>query len=182
MAARRKAQAIDIPTSRAEAEALVRDYARLEHEAGHVRGIADRLIADAKASRDASLATIEAQQASLFARLKGWWEVHGEDEAKGKRSIAVDGTQIGLRKTTPKLVILNKLKPDAALAWLRERAPRFIRTKQEIDKDAIVRELRGSGETMAMLVLSQQFAVTQKDEFFVAVAPLEKTEEVTPAR
>jgi len=177
MAARRKQTAIDIPASRAEAEALVRDYARLEHEAGHVRGIADRLIADAKASRDASLAEIDARQAKIFARLKGWWEAAGKDEAKGKRSIDVDGTQIGVRLTTPKLAILGGMKAADALKWLAERAPRFIRTKQEIDKELLIRTLRADEASLGKAVVAQQFAVTQKDEFFVSVAPIERPAE-----
>ena len=178
MAARRKQQAVDVPATRAEADALVRDYARIEHYAGMVRGIADERIAEAKTNRDRELATLETEQSAIFARLKAWWETTGKDEAKDKRSLDIDGTQIGLRKTTPKLTLLNKMKDVDVLGWLTGKGlNQFIRTKSEIDKPGVIKALgerQGCSASLAGL-LDETFAVTQKDEFFIAVAPLEKT-------
>lgn len=179
MAARRKQTAVDVPATRAEADALVRDYARIEHYAGMVRGIADERIAEAKTHRDRELATLDAEQSAIFARLKAWWESQGKDEAGARRSLDIDGTQIGLRLTTPKLGFVGKLKEFDALTILRRMGWRqFIRTKEDIDKAAIIRAFGVSEpserDANELDVLAETFTVTQKDEFFIAVAPLEK--------
>lgn len=180
MAARRKQQAVDVPATRAEADALVREYALAEHKAGAVRGFADVQIAKSKADRDAILAMIETEQSAIFARLKAWWEATGKDEAGLRRSLDIDGTQIGLRLTTPKLGFVGKLKEFDALTILRRMGWRqFIRTKEDVDKAAIIRAFGVSEpnerEAAELDVLAETFTVTQKDEFYIAVAPLEKT-------
>lgn len=176
MAARRKQEAVDVPSS-IEAAVLLRDYVVQEHYASAVNGRSDAAIAAIKASRDAELKDIEAKQSTQFVRLKAWWEAKGKDEAKGKRSMEFDDVQIGMRLTPPKLTFLNKMKEADVLGWLRSKGvPEFIRTKQEIDKPAIIKALgeRDCCGSFADL-LDETFAVTQKDEFYIAVAPLEKT-------
>jgi phage host-nuclease inhibitor protein Gam len=178
MAARRKQEAVDVPATRAEADALVRAYTMLEHRAGAVRGFAEVQIAKSKADRDVVLALIEGDQSALFKRLKAWWETTGKDEAKDKRSLDIDGTQIGLRKTTPKLGFLNKMKEADILGWLRKKGlPQFIRTKEDIDKQALIKALgqRSGCEGSLANLLDEAVEVTQKDEFYIAVAPLETT-------
>jgi phage host-nuclease inhibitor protein Gam len=177
MAARRKRQSIDVPATRAEADALVRDYARLEHDAGHYRGTFDEIVKAMKEERDDALKVVEAEQSAIFTRLQAWWEATGKDEAGHRRSLVIDGTKIGSEMSKPKLTLLNKMKEADVLGWLRRKGvSQFIRTKSEIDKPAILKALgeRDCCGSFADL-LDEAFAVTQKDEFYIAVAPLEKT-------
>jgi phage host-nuclease inhibitor protein Gam len=179
MPARRKQPAIDIPATRAEADALVRDYARLEHRAGEVRGFAEVQILKAKETRDAVLGVIEKDQSAIFARLKAWWEASGKDAAKGKRSIKVDGTEIGMRLDPPSLGFLNKMKAADVLKWLSglrwAGRGRFIRIKTELDKEAIIKALSDKNAPVDVTkTLSTHCELVQKDQFYIAVAPLEK--------
>lgn len=178
MAARRKAEAVDVPTSKAEADALVREYAVLEHRANGVRGFAEIQIAKSKADRDVVLALIEGDQSALFKRLKAYWETLGKDTAGSRRSIDVDGTEIGLRLTTPKLGFLNKMKEADIVKWLCKKGVDhlFVRTKHECDKPAIIKALgvRDQCGSVADL-LDETCVVTQRDEFYIKVAPLEQT-------
>ena len=188
--ARRKQIAIDAPASMIEAAALVLEYTTTEHRAVQLATQYQTQIDRLKAERDGLLAAINEDQKSLFVRLKAWWSVAGNKELKGKaRSIELGGVRIGTRTTTPALKLPKGKSAaevlDELLAWL---GGDFIRTTHVLDKEAIIARLRRKPDAEAdgmvlhdFRVLSHElgFTVTQRDEFFIAVGPLE-TSAVVP--
>lgn len=180
---RRKQIAIDAPASMIEAAALALEYTTTEHRAVQLAAQYQTQIDRLKAERDGLLAAISEDQKSLFVRLKAWWSVAGNKELKGKaRSIELGGVRIGTRTTTPALKLPKGKSATevlaGVLAWL---GGDFVRTTHVLDKEAIIARLRAVPDAEAddlaihdFRVLSQELglAVTQRDEFFIAVASL----------
>lgn len=182
MAARRKGQAQEAPTSRAEAEALIARYATLTALVAMNDANTDAAIAELRSRAAATNAPIDAELKDIFARLRAWWAVAGEEIAGKRRSAELAGVEIGVRKTPPSLKITGK--PDDLITRLRDLrwavAARLIRTKYEIDKPACIEALREpkNGAIFASLGVS----AVSKDEFFIALRPIEQpTSESPPA-
>ena len=185
--ARRKQIAIDAPASMIEAAALVLEYTTTEHRAVQLAAQYQTAIDRLKAERDGLLAAINEDQKSLFVRLKAWWSVAGNKQLKGKaRSIELGGVRIGTRTTTPALKLPKGKSAaevlDKLLAWL---GGDFVRTSHVLDKEAIIARLRREPGADAgdlaiddFRVLSEELGLTvsQRDEFFIAVAPLETSQ------
>lgn len=183
MAARRKGQAQEAPTSRAEAEALIARYASLGALVAMNEANADAAIAELRRTQVDTNTPIEAELKDIFTRLRAWWAVAGDEIAGKRRSAEIAGVEIGVRKTPPSLKISGKV--DELIAKLRTLrwavAARLIRTKYEIDKPACIEALRNPGNAAIFADLGVS-AVT-KDEFFIALRPVEQpTTESPPAK
>ena len=167
--ARRKQAALDVPASTDEARELTQAYVETERRIALARLTAEQVIDQVKAERDALLAELTAPQAGRFAALKAWWEAGGKDIAGKKRSAELAGASIGIRTTPPAVKLAKGVKADAILTWLRgirwRHASRFIRTKFELDKEAII---KAAGEIdVGVVFLKQGLTVVQTDEFFI---------------
>ncbi len=177
MAKRRKAPAVDAPQTRAEALALADRYVALEQAAARAQAQLDKEIAAAKASHALTMEAIEPQLQDAFAGLRAWWAANAAELTKGKRrSIELGPVTLGERTGMPKLKLPKGMKAEAALAWLKGRwsgAVAFIRTKEELDKDAVIKALRSGVDAppdaqLARLHFAQgKFEVVQAEEFFI---------------
>ena len=168
MSARRKGAAIAAPSTYAEAVAVATSYGAEERRALRMKAFAEERIAKIKAELSGDLATIAADNETRFAQLRAWWAVAAGDLAKGRKSFELGGVTIGDRKSTPKLALAAKQKMADAIEWLKARdLGGFIRTKEELDKPALLKALsvKGGGR----LLLEPMFVSRQKDEFFIAV-------------
>ena len=168
-----------MPQTEVEARHLAASYASM---VGEIEAIdAERKIRIAEVNRDCDARI--GQRAPLldgmFARLKGWWEAHGERIAGKRRSAEFAGLTVGYR-LTPSALKLPKGKTvqaaiDGILEWL---GGDFVVTKHELDRRAIVAhlqkpetELDATGQHERMALLEVGFSVGQRDEFFVDVLP-----------
>ena len=168
--ARRKKEAVHVPANLAEATTMIAEFVALERKDAITRIAAEAAIDKVKAQRDAGLAEIKAEMEPLFSGLKAWWEAGGKDEvAKGKRSAEIANAKIGVRLSTPKLVTERKVTFVTALEWLRKlrwtRKKEFLRTKYELDKEAIGKAIRA--EPKVAEKFAGQLRVDQADEFFI---------------
>lgn len=125
-----------------------------------------------KAQRDARLRELDVQASDLFAGLKAWWEAVGKAElAKGKRSAKLAGAKIGIRLTTPAVKMKRGVKLGDVVAWLKDlpfpRARDFLRTKTELDKQAVIKAVHADADAEAIALFSARLSVIQTDEFFI---------------
>lgn len=175
---RRKAVAQDAPQTIEEAAALAGRYAGFLTNIEELRAGADTAIAQIQAARDGSIAPIEEEAKVIFLQLRAWWGVAGETLTEGKRkSHELAGCILGVRTTTPSLAT-GKMKVAEAVAAifrvavttlskkaLSDRLRALIRTKHELDKPAILKEL-ASGD-LGPRLRELGFAPKQKEEFFI---------------
>lgn len=178
MAKRRKAAAVDAPQTMAEALALADRYVALEQAAARAQAFLDKQIADAKSTHAITMETIEPQLQTAFAGLRSWYAANAAELTKGKRrSIELGPVVLGERTGMPKLKLPKGMKADAALAWLKglrwTGVTGFIRTKDELDKEAMIKVLRAPNDAPCDILAARelfsehQFAVVQAEEFFV---------------
>lgn len=168
--ARRKDTAAPAPANAAEATLMLGEYVAIDRDKALERLAAEAAIDAIKAQRDTRLRELESQAAPLFAGLKAWWEAGGKDElAKGKRSAEIAGAKIGIRLAPPKVKLKRGLKAEDVVAWLKglrwTRAKDFLRTKTELDKQAVIKAVLADEDVAFQLAPS--LTVEQADEFFI---------------
>lgn len=182
MPTRRKAVAQEAPQTIEEATALLARYSGFLADVETVRLEADKAIAQIEAARDALAAPIEQEAKSIFLQLRAWWGVAGGMLTEGKaKSTELAGCKIGERTTPPSLAT-GKLKiPEAVQVLFREavaalddlemtkRLRALIRTKHELDKPAILKEL--TTDDLGPHLEGLGFKARQKEEFFIDRPP-----------
>jgi len=127
---------------------LTRDEAEgvlnaLSFTANTKRSITAKMDAELLAIQDKYQPALTACDETINAKaqqLEAWANAHPEIFPKNRKSVAMLAGTIGFRKDTPSLVLLNRsftwAKVLAAITAARWR--KFIRTKVEVDKDAIL--------------------------------------------
>lgn len=121
---------------------------------------------------------IEPQLQDAFAGLRAWWAANSAELTKGKRrSIELGPVTLGERTGMPKLKLPKGMKAEAAIAWLKglrwAGARGFIRTKEELDKEALIKALRTPADAPAdaqaarKVFSDREFEVVQVEEFFI---------------
>lgn len=167
---RRKQEAAPAPVDSAEATLMMGEFVAIDREIALEKLAAAAAIDRIEAQRDARLAELQAQAKPLFAGLKAWWEAGGKDEiAKGKRSAAMAGAKIGIRTTPPKVKLKRGLSVGNVVDWLGRvrwvRAKDFLRTKVDLDKQAVIKAVQADEGVAA--VFAEILTVHQTDEFFI---------------
>ena len=126
--------------TRDEAEAVLNDLALT---ANNKRTITARMDAELLAiQKNYQPALTECDDAinAKAKQLEAWADAHPEIFPKNRKSVAMLAGTIGFRTDTPSLVLLNRsfswAKVLASITAARWR--KFIRTKVEVDKDAIL--------------------------------------------
>jgi phage host-nuclease inhibitor protein Gam len=182
---RRKAPRQLAPQTIEEATTLLGRYSEILTSVETLRADADAAIAQIEAVRDTLVAPIEEEAKSIFLQLRAWWGVAGGELTEGKRkSHELAGCVLGERTTPPSLAI-GKMKTAEAVAALYRRAVelrdeaeqraeaaaeadrirKLVRTKMELDKPAILREL--ASNDLGPTIVALGFSSRQKEEFFI---------------
>lgn len=191
MAKRRKASAVEAPQTKAEAIALADRYVALEQAAARAQAQLDKEVAAAKASHALTMEAIEPQLQDAFAGLRAWWAANSAELTKGKRrSIELGPVTLGERTGMPKLKLPKGMKVEGAIAWLKGLrwvgARSFIRKKEELDKEAVIKALRApadapAGSKDARKVFNDcGFEVIQAEEFFIRTGEPESPIDMQP--
>lgn len=178
---RRKQPALPVPTTDEGAIALVAAYIDVERSIRAAAERADAKIAGAKAELDTFIAGVAPEQKDRFAAIKSWWEAGAKDRWAGKkRSADVAGAKIGTRLSTASVKMPKGVKIDAIVEWLRglrwTGASRFIRTKYELNKDALIAAWDDEADTRKVFE-GKGVKVSQADQFSIDVTPTETKEE-----
>lgn len=137
-----KAPALNIPQSVDEAEALLGDLGKLQREVAAIEGKMNDRLAKVKADYEQKAAPSNEKVEQQFKALQAWAEVHKKSLLEGDSKTVRLGTgELGWR-TSPAAVTLSKVA--AVLKALKARKlKRFIRTKEEVNKDAILADTKG---------------------------------------
>lgn len=147
MSARKKAVAVKVPATIAEADELIAAYG--EHERA-LAAIATHLEEDSaklKATAELSAGTHKRAMDELFARIQGYADAHrGEltGDGKTKRAERPAGI-IGWRIDPPSVKLQPKATIKGVIAWLLQsrrtlRFRKFLRVKYELDKEAMLKD------------------------------------------
>ena len=135
---------INLPTltSRDDAEACMNNLACVVN---NQRQALARRDADILAINDEfapELAHYDETIKHLTDQLRHWAEANPDQFPKDRKSLKLVSGILGFRTGTPKLALLSRAwswdKVLAAIASIKEMAEMFIRTKQEVDKEAII--------------------------------------------
>jgi len=163
---------IKLPTTiitRARAEEILGEIATLTIEQRAQKNELDRELTAAREKYEAPLTALGKQIEEKTALLESWASANPAEFPKQRKSIDLLHGTIGYRTGTPKLKTLAKWTWDRVLEKLRGLgAPvaGFIRTKEEVNKEAIIAAVTAGN----MLVGEErQFgvAVVQDEAFFV---------------
>jgi len=124
-------------TSKEEAESVLGEIAKLQIEIdGHLQKINEATNA-ARIKHEAPIAAATAQLDVKVEHLKAWAKANPA-EFGDKRSIEFLHGTIGYRKGNPSVTQIRGHTVDETIETLKADAPHFLRTKEEIDKEAIL--------------------------------------------
>jgi phage host-nuclease inhibitor protein Gam len=167
---RRKAASLDAPQTIEQATQLLADYALCLTQAEQIRADADAAIAEIQSARDGWLKPLDERMKTIFGQLRTWWAVaapHLTDDGK-RRSVEIAGCIIGHRTSTPRLDLGGAKAEDLVQMLLRDGLQDVIRTKHDLDKQTILRELgRLPLEELGERLTSYGLSRRQRDEFFI---------------
>jgi phage host-nuclease inhibitor protein Gam len=140
---------INLPTltTRSEAEAAMNELALAENNKR--KFIANRDAAVLKITERTQPMLDDCDQfiAEKTEALKAWAETHPAEFPKGRKSINLVAGTLGFRTGTPKLALLSRAWNWEKVLGALQSNPlykKFIRTKQEVDKEAILAEATAS--------------------------------------
>ncbi|WP_291830531.1 host-nuclease inhibitor Gam family protein [Bosea sp. (in: a-proteobacteria)] len=141
MSKRMKSRAVDVPVPRDanEANEWLKQIGDLVRSAELVQAALDEQVAALKAKAEAEAAPIDAAIAAMTKGLQVWAEANREALcAGGRKTVAMSAGEIGWRLRPPSVRIASI---GAVMETLKSLGlARFIRTKEEIDKQALLAE------------------------------------------
>lgn len=165
-----KKPALPIIHTVAEAEALVNEIATIKLSEQGLVSSYDLEAMNLAARYEPSLAPLRQALNEKAEVLERWAAAHPE-EFGNRKSIEFTSGTIGFRTGTPKCKLLKKWNWDLVLAAIKARfkgslSDYFVRTKEEVDKEAILGEYAAKGvdkETLAQVGVE----VVQEESFYV---------------
>ena len=131
-----KKTALPVPQTQAGAEALIESIGRLQREVSRIETEMNDELATIKAGYQSQAAPLNEQIQEAFDAVHAWAEANRSTLLRGKLKTAKLATGEISWRTTPRKVVIRGA--DAVMDALARLAPQFIRTKREIDKDAIL--------------------------------------------
>ena len=170
MARRKKAAALDVPATAEEARLLIEQYVAAERAILEAKLGCAIVIDDLKSKLAENVAPLVIANKARFDAIKAWWEAGGKDMAGKARSAEFGGAKLGFRMTPYAVNIRRAIKVETVITWVKgwldPRANDFLRTKEELDKPAIIKAVQADAELKPVLA-AQGVTVAQVDEFFL---------------
>jgi phage host-nuclease inhibitor protein Gam len=167
-----KAPELPVPATLAEAEALLLRMGGRQREVAAIEGRMNERLAAVKAEFEQIAAPITEQIEADFQALQAWAEAHRATLLERERKSAKLATgELGWRTSPPSVRISGLAAVIAAFKQLG--LDRFIRTKEEIDKQAIQKEPEAVEHVKGV-------SITQQEEFWIR--PFESEIERTRSR
>lgn len=156
---------------RAEAETHVNTVAALVNERRGVAAQMDAEILNLKKEYELELAYLDVLIKVGTDNLEAWALANPSEFEKDKKSIEFLAGRIGFRTGTPKLALLGRQWTwDKVRAAIQKFGFQFIRTKEEVDKEAILAFAAAEadkGRLEAKVLTPIGVKVTQGESFFV---------------
>jgi phage host-nuclease inhibitor protein Gam len=158
-----KSPITDLLESRDAAERVMSDLTSNVNRQRYVVSRRDKAVLEITKPYDEDLAGLATRIAAQTESLRAWAEANPAEFGKRKSIEMIDGT-IGFRTGTPALKLLSRAWNWAkALAAVERTLPNFIRSKPEIDKEAIISQR----EELKEFLPSCGLKVDQGETFFV---------------
>ena len=166
---------LPVITTRDEAEAVLNNLALTDNNKRKITALMDAEILAAKNKYQSQLAECELAISNYWQQLNAWADAHPEIFPKGRKSVAMLSGTIGFRTDTPSLVLLNRSFTWAKVlaALIKARWRKFIRTKIEVDKEAILSRcgtLEKPTKFQRTVLPELGLKILQEDNFFVEPA------------
>ncbi len=165
--AKRKKMVIAPVETRAEMERIVREICELSIMEDDLRVRLDEELLRVREHYDVQLAEIKPRVDLLLARAETWAMANPEAFGSRKSIVMVHGT-VGYRTGTPKLKTLPKWTWAMVLEKLKALFPAYVRTKEEVDKDALLADREKLGarlpEVGVQVVRDESFYVEPNRE------------------
>ncbi len=164
-ATKKKAPAIAVPQTDAEADALLKQYGEVFSELGHWQANLNHALADVKASYEEGSKPLQERLNVLFEQLQAWGAAHRKrltEDGKSKTVLLPAGC-VGWRQRPPSVRWKKGFKVEDILQAIKDaRLPRFIRVKEEPNKERMLEEPQLAASIDGVLIGSAG------EEFFVA--------------
>jgi phage host-nuclease inhibitor protein Gam len=159
-----KTKAGSVAVSRHEVEALVGELALVKLNEIKITALMDGQIAAIRSRFESQLGETAKRAEEIALILQAWAEAHPEEFEK-RKSIEFVGGKIGFRTGTPKLKTLKRWTWDLVLTALKNVnwGKNYIRTKEDVDKEAILRDYQGE-ENKALAAIGVQ--IVQDETFY----------------
>jgi phage host-nuclease inhibitor protein Gam len=157
-------------TTREEAEAVMNELALCANNRRKIVARMDAAVLKIQEAEALNIGICDAAIAERSDALRAWAEAHPEEFPKGRKSIEFLSGTLGFRTGTPKLALLSR-----AFTWDKVRdlvaqiMPHYIRTKLEVDKEAMLADY-GVSEDKGVTADKFKRAgvkVTQDEAFFI---------------
>lgn len=154
-------------TTRGEAESTVRHLQNVTIALRREIDLRDSIIAECTKDSDAKIAVYEKVIKGDTQHLADWASRNPSEFPKDRKSIEFASGIIGFRTGTPALALLNKKWSWAkVLTAVQEKLPNFIRSKPEVDKEAIISQR----EELDIFLPDIGVKVVQGETFYVEPA------------
>lgn len=134
-----KAATLEAPQSREETQSWIKELGDVQREAGRQTAAMNDEIGAITERYKAPLNTLADRAKALQAGIQAWCEAHRDEltQGKGKTANLVTG-EVSWRQRPPSIAIRGV---ESVLDALRSLGlQRFIRTKEEVNKDAMLNE------------------------------------------
>ncbi len=142
-ATKKKAPAIAVPQTDAEANRLLKEYGDTFNLVARVQAEIDQAVADLKAAFEAKAKPHQDRMNVIFEQLQAWSAAHRDrltDDGKSK-TVTMPAGAIGWRNRPPSVRWKKGFKAEDILAAIKEAGlRRFIRTKEEPNKERMLDE------------------------------------------
>lgn len=158
--------------SREDAEHVLGECRQLAREKSILVDSMDLAICQAKAKWDPNINLLDRKIAERTAVLEIWLTAfrsspEGKEFFKDKKSLQLMHGTIGFRLGKRALLLLSRKKWDDVLTVLKESWKDYVRTKEEPDKDKILKDSAGPDAVLKPANLSQMgVKVVQEESFF----------------
>jgi len=162
---KKSASQVPVPQTRGDMENLLAQIAGIKRDEAAVKLNMDQEMAGIKARHAATLSTFTERLAPLVTAAETWATSNPAEFGKNKSIKFVHGT-VGFRTGTPALALVSrKWNWTMALDAVQRLLPAFIRSKPEIDKDAIIAQR--DDQAILWALPNVGLKVVQDESFFV---------------
>jgi phage host-nuclease inhibitor protein Gam len=174
-----KAPAIAVPQTYAEADAALARHGLLARELAAIETRMKARLAATKAAFEADAKPLQDEQIAVFEGLQAWASANRSrltDDGKSK-SVSLAAGTVGWRMRPPSVTLRRGVAIDEFVQRIRElRLFRFLRTKVELDKEAMLKDPDAAERIEGVTVGSKG------EEFFVEPFAPDLAAPVAPRR
>lgn len=151
--------------TRAEAEDAMRDLCITTHKLEGQNAEMNEALARVRERYEAETQALRETSELLQAKINAWADKHPEEFAK-KKSIEMVHGICGYRTSPPALKTVRGVTWAKVTGLLKNALPAYVRTKEEVDKEALLANRNVIGNAALMTV---GLRVEQAENFFIEV-------------